>query len=95
MASQSGVIFRVSTFGESHGVAVGCIIDGCTAGISINIELIQKALARRRPGQSMYTTSRNEEDSVQILSGVQDGISLGTPIALMVKNADAKSDDYA
>ena len=95
MASQSGVIFRVSTFGESHGVAVGCIIDGCPAGISINIELIQKALARRRPGQSMYTTSRNEEDSVQILSGVQDGISLGTPIALMVKNADAKSDDYA
>lgn len=95
MASQSGVIFRVSTFGESHGAAVGCVVDGCPAGIHIDIEQIQKALERRRPGQSVFTTSRSEKDTVQILSGVQDGISLGTPIALIVENTDAKPSDYS
>lgn len=95
MASQSGVIFRVSTFGESHGAAVGCVVDGCPAGILIDIRLIQDALARRRPGQSAFTTSRSEADTVQILSGVQEGVSLGTPIALIVKNSDPKPHDYS
>ncbi|NBW83248.1 chorismate synthase, partial [bacterium] len=82
MASQIGVIFRVSTFGESHGPAVGCVVDGCPAGLPLTPELIQGELNRRRPGQNKFTTARNESDQCKILSGVEGGITLGTPIAI-------------
>jgi len=86
--------FRVTTFGESHGVALGAIIDGCPAGLTLCEEDIQMELNRRRPGQSKVTTPRNESDSVEILSGVFEGKTLGTPIACIVRNADQKSKDY-
>ncbi len=90
-----GKKFCVTTFGESHGVAVGCVIDGCPAGIKISRDFIQSELDRRRPGQSKISTPRNEKDQIQILSGVSpEGISLGTPIAMVVKNKDAQSGDY-
>ena len=89
-----GRIFRISTYGESHGVAVGVVIDGCPAGIKVNLEAIQHELSRRRPGQSNIVTQRKEEDKVEILSGVMDGLSTGTPISLVVRNKDQKSKDY-
>jgi chorismate synthase len=89
-----GTLFRVTTFGESHGGSVGCIIDGCPAGLPLNEEIIQKDLDRRRPGQSDLTTPRNEEDSVHIESGVFEGKTTGTPICLLVKNRDARPSDY-
>lgn len=95
MASQSGVIFKVSTFGESHGVAVGCIVDGCPAGIRIDIGEIQNALNRRRPGQSAHTSPRAEPDAVEVLSGLSEGVTLGTPIALVVQNTNARPSDYS
>lgn len=94
MSSSLGKAFSVTTFGESHGVAVGVIIDGCPPRIPVAAEDIQRDLDRRRPGQSSLVTQRNESDSVEILSGVQDGLSLGTPIALMVRNGDQRSRDY-
>lgn len=95
MAGNSiGEIFRVTTYGESHGAGIGAVIDGCPAGLEIVMEEIQKDLDRRKPGQSHITTQRKESDIVQILSGVYEGKSLGTPIGLFIKNEDAKPKDY-
>ncbi|MGH7792345.1 MAG: chorismate synthase, partial [Thermodesulfobacteriota bacterium] len=89
-----GQLFCITTWGESHGVAVGVIIDGCPAGLPISEEDIQYELDRRRPGQSAITTQRKEADRVEILSGVFQGKTLGTPISLMVKNEDVISKSY-
>lgn len=89
-----GHLLRLTTFGESHGPAVGAVVDGCPAGIPLAVERIQAALDRRRPGQSDLTTARNEGDRVEILSGVFEGKTLGTPIAALVRNVDARSADY-
>ncbi len=89
-----GKAFSITTFGESHGIAIGVIIDGCPAGLSIVEEEIQRELDRRRPGQNRFVTQRKEADRVNILSGVFEGKSTGTPIALVVYNEDAKSKDY-
>ena len=90
-----GRIFRVSTWGESHGVAIGTTIDGCPPGINITENLIQAYLDKRKPGQNKFTTQRKELDKVEILSGVFDGVSTGTPIQLIIKNTDKKSKDYS
>ena len=90
-----GKIFRVTTFGESHGKALGCVIDGCPPNIKIDESDIQKDLDRRKPGQSKYTTQRKEDDKVEILSGVFNGVTTGTPIALLIFNKDQKSKDYS
>lgn len=89
-----GKCFRIASFGESHGNAVGVVIDGCPAGMEISKAGIQKELDRRKPGQSKITTQRKEEDKVQILSGIFEGRTTGTPIAMIVWNKDAKSSDY-
>jgi chorismate synthase len=93
-ANQTGQIFRVTTFGESHGAAIGCVIDGCPSGIPISLEHIQSALDRRRPGQAAWTSARQEPDHFEILSGVHEGKTLGTPIAALIRNVDARSSDY-
>lgn len=90
-----GKIFRITTFGESHGKAIGVIIDGCPAGIPFDEEFIQKELDRRRPGQSRIVTQRKESDTVQVLSGVFEGKTTGTPIGMVIFNADARSKDYS
>ncbi|MBX2815992.1 MAG: chorismate synthase [Saprospiraceae bacterium] len=90
-----GQLFRITTFGESHGHSIGVILDGCPAGLKIEIEEIQRDLARRRPGQSAIVTQRDEPDHVEILSGVFEGIATGTPIALTIRNKDQKSKDYS
>lgn len=90
-----GALFRVTTFGESHGPALGAVVDGCPAGVGLTTELVQAALDRRRPGQSAVTTARAEADRVELLSGVYEGKTLGTPIAAIVRNTDARSGDYA
>ena len=95
MGSSFGKIFRVTTFGESHGGAVGVILDGCPPKLKININLIQNELDRRRPGQSKITTPRNEDDKLEILSGLKEGITLGTPIAMLVRNKDQRPGDYS
>ncbi len=96
MAGNSfGQAFKISTFGESHGVAIGVIIDGCPANLEIDQAFIQAELDLRRPGQSKITTQRKESDTVQILSGVFEGKSTGTPIALLIPNEDQRSKDYA
>jgi chorismate synthase len=89
-----GQVFRLTTFGESHGVALGAIVDGCPAGLSISEEDIQKDLDRRRPGQSKFVSQRKEPDRAQILSGTFEGKTTGTPIAIAIYNEDAKSRDY-
>lgn len=89
-----GEFFKITTFGESHGAAVGVIIDGCPAGLEINEKDIQKELDRRKPGQSKVSTLRKEDDSVEILSGVFEGKTTGTPVALMVRNTSQRSQDY-
>lgn len=94
MNNTFGSSFRVTTWGESHGASVGCVVDGCPAGLDISVENIQTQLDRRRPGQSKISTPRNESDRVEILSGIFGGKTLGTPIALLVRNADQKSGDY-
>lgn len=94
MTNTFGQNFRVTTFGESHGQAVGAVIDGCPGAISISTEEIQSALDRRRPGQSQWTTSRKEKDQVKIVSGCENGVSLGGPICLYVENEDKKPSDY-
>ncbi|MBV6456904.1 MAG: Chorismate synthase [Fimbriimonadaceae bacterium] len=94
MGSSFGVMFRLTTFGESHGGGVGVVVDGCPSRLPIQIDEIQRELDRRRPGQSSIVSQRKESDIVEILSGVQDGLSLGTPIAMLVRNEDARSRDY-
>ena len=89
-----GTIFKLTTFGESHGVALGAIIDGCPPNIPLTTEDIQDELDRRKPGQSRYVTQRKEDDAVEILSGVFEGKTTGTPIGLIIKNKDQKSKDY-
>lgn len=94
MRNTFGHLFTLTTFGESHGVAVGGVIDGFPAGIDIDMEFVQKELNRRRPGQSHITTSRNEADKVEFLSGVFEGKSTGTPIGFEVRNTNQHSQDY-
>lgn len=89
-----GQIFRLTTFGESHGPAIGGVMDGFPAGIPIDLEFVQQQLDRRRPGQSALTTARRESDRVEILSGVFEGVSTGTPIGFLVRNSDQHSADY-
>ncbi|MCE3234168.1 MAG: chorismate synthase [Vampirovibrio sp.] len=89
-----GHLFRITTFGESHGGGVGVVVDGCPPGLEISKEEIQKELDRRRPGQSAITTPRNEQDEIHIFSGLMDGKTTGTPIMLMAHNKDVKSEDY-
>lgn len=93
--STFGNIFKITTWGESHGKGVGVVVDGCPAGLSLCEEDIQKFLDRRKPGQSRYTTPRKEDDTVEILSGVFEGKTTGTPISLVVFNKDQKSRDYS
>ena len=92
--SSFGHIYRLSTFGESHGIAIGGIIDGVPAGQEIDIALIQAELDRRKPGQSAITTQRRESDTVEILSGIYEGRTTGTPIGFIIRNSDSKSKDY-
>lgn len=89
-----GRVFKIHTYGESHGPGIGVVIDGCPAGYTVNIDQIQQELDRRKPGQSALTTDRNETDQVQILSGLLDGITTGTPISMFIVNKDARSGDY-
>ena len=89
-----GKIFRFTTWGESHGPAIGCVIDGCPPNIPISEKVIQKDMDRRRPGQSKFTTQRKESDKVIILSGVFKGKTTGTPISLIIYNKDMRSKDY-
>jgi len=90
-----GKRFILTTFGESHGKAIGCVIDGVPAGLKIDEEFIQKELDRRKPGQNKFATARKEADKVEILSGVFEGVSTGTPIAMVIFNKDQKSKDYS
>lgn len=90
-----GKLFSISTFGESHGVAIGAIVDGCPPNIPLTAEDVQPDLNRRRPGQSKFTTQRREPDQVEILSGVFEGRTTGTPIGLMIRNQDQRSKDYS
>jgi chorismate synthase len=94
MSSQSGQIFRIATFGESHGGGVGVVIDGCPPRVAISEAEIQRDLDRRRPGQSEIVTPRKEEDRCEILSGVSDGLTLGTPVAILVRNNDQRPESY-
>jgi len=94
MSNTFGHLFRVTTFGESHGTAIGCIVDGCPSGLDFDLAYIQIELDRRRPGQSSIVTQRKESDTVQVLSGVFEGRTTGTPIAFLIPNEDQKSRDY-
>ena len=93
--STYGTIFKITTWGESHGKAIGVVIDGCPAGLPLNEAVIQRYLDRRRPGASSITTQRREADAVEILSGVFDGRTTGTPISLLVRNTSQISKDYS
>lgn len=95
MSNKFGEIFSFTTWGESHGEAIGCVIDGCPSLIDLNESDIQKYLDKRRPGQSKFTTQRQEKDQIKILSGVFEGKTTGTPISLIIFNQDQKSDDYS
>lgn len=95
MGNSFGTLFRITTFGESHGPALGVVVDGCPSKVRLDVEAIQRELDRRRPGQSRLTTQRREGDRVEILSGVLDGVTLGTPIAMEIRNEDARGKDYA
>jgi len=90
-----GTLFRVTSFGESHGPAIGCVVDGCPPGLALDEADIQRDLDRRRPGTSRHVTQRREPDAVEILSGVFEGRTTGTPIALLIRNQDSRSKDYA
>ena len=90
-----GTVFKLTTFGESHGVAIGGIIDGCPAGVSIDLDAVEVEMQRRKPGQSAIVTQRKEEDSVRFLSGIFEGKTTGTPIGFVIENTDQKSKDYS
>ena len=90
-----GQLLRVTTFGESHGPAIGCVVDGCPPGIPLDAEDFVRDLERRATGRSRHTSQRHEADAVEILSGVYEGVTTGTPIALLIRNTDARSKDYA
>jgi len=90
-----GQLFKVTTYGESHGEAIGCIIDGCPPNLKIDLDYIQKDLDRRKPGKTRHTSQRRESDTVKVLSGVFDGKTTGTPISLIIYNEDARSKDYS
>jgi len=92
--STFGRAFRVTTFGESHGAAVGVVVDGCPPRLPLSVDEVQADLDRRRPGQSRLTTQRKEGDRAELLSGVFDGVTLGTPITVVVRNTDARSGAY-
>ncbi len=94
MGSSFGRVFRVTTFGESHGPGVGVVVDGVPAGMALDEALVQKDLDRRRPGTSEFVSPRSERDRVEILSGVADGRTLGTPVAMLIRNSDMRSGDY-
>src|SRR5256885_6514428 len=94
MSSTLGTLFRITTWGESHGGGVGVVLDGCPPRLPISVDEIQRELDRRKPGQSKLVSQRKESDAVLILSGVQDGLTLGTPIMMMVHNEDARPRDY-
>src|SRR5918994_6923336 len=89
-----GHIFTVTSFGESHGPAIGCVVDGCPPGLALSAQEIQQDLDRRKPGTSRHVTQRQEADMVEILSGVFEGRTTGTPVALLIRNEDARSKDY-
>jgi chorismate synthase len=93
--STLGTLFTVTSFGESHGPAIGCIVDGCPPGMALAEEDIQRELDRRKPGTSRHVTQRREEDKVEILSGVFEGVTTGTPIGLLIRNTDQRSKDYS
>ena len=95
MGNTEGNRFRITTFGESHGKAIGVIIDGCPAGLAIDEDFIQDELGRRKPGQSRITTQRRESDTAEVLSGVFEGKSTGTPIMILIRNEDQRSKDYS
>ena len=90
-----GTLFKLSTFGESHGVAIGGVLDGCPAGIELNLEAIQEDLDRRKPGQSAIVTQRKEPDTVEFYSGIFEGKTTGTPIGFAIHNTNQKSHDYS
>ena len=94
MLNTFGHLFRFTSFGESHGKAIGCIVDGVPAGLTLSEADIQPALNQRKPGQSKYTTQRQEADQVEILSGTFEGVSTGAPISLLIHNTDQRSKDY-
>ena len=94
MRNTFGHLFTLTTFGESHGAAIGGVVDGMPAGIEVDMEFIQSELNRRRPGQSRVTTSRNEADQVELLSGVFEGKTTGCPIGFIVRNQNQHSQDY-
>lgn len=94
-ANTFGEVYRVTTYGESHGVGIGVVIDGCPAGIDLDIELIKKDLQRRKPGQSVITTQRREEEEFEVLAGVFEGKTTGTPLSIFIRNTDQKSKDYS
>ena len=95
MGNTFGNLFKLTSFGESHGSMIGGIIEGCPAGLEINKDLIQKDLDRRKPGQSKVTSPRKEDDKVQLLSGIFEGKSTGTPIGFLIPNINSKSQDYS
>jgi chorismate synthase len=95
MGNSFGRLFRLTTFGESHGKALGAIVEGCPAGLTLDLEKIRMEMQRRKPGQSKITTQRKEEDEIELLSGVFEGKTTGTPIGILIPNADQKSKDYA
>lgn len=89
-----GTLFRVTTFGESHGAALGCVVDGVPAGLPLDLNALKSELARRRPGQSGMTTPRQEADEPEILSGILNGVATGAPIAILFRNTNQHSADY-
>src|SRR3989338_1082129 len=95
MSNKFGNKFNFTTFGESHGKAIGCVVDGCPSLIDLNENDIQKYLDKRKPGQSKFTTQRQESDRVEIISGVFEGKTTGTPIAMLIYNEDQRSQDYS